>query len=513
MTYVKTPAATETYLINPNIKKPIFALTMPAFVGYTEFAKDNMDDLTYKPKKISSMNEYVKYFGKAPDLMFDMDVIKLQADKELDTPSPIIFQLGIDVAEDGNTENKSKYIFCVTGNTCHNLYYNVDMFFQTGGKNCYIVSAGNYRDKIDKKALIQGIAELKKVDKVNLIAIPEAIGLSNSNDFSQVQKSMLAHCGNDMKNRFALLDIYPDTEDGSGTDKMIETFWDGVGTEFLSYGAAFFPYINTNRLKTSDISNATITYNIGFLTYYNKFAEHDPAFAKTVQSLLDWNNQDSDYNAFHTALLNASPMYQQAIQTVISKSNALPPSCMIAGLLSLVDSSHCSYREINKISMCLYTSLLPTVNLDYSQISALGNPENGKAINIMYKGCGEMALSGARTLDCKSEYYSLISMRQLMIQIETSLKDFAKQFIHETNTACTWEYIKTSIEFFLGHLWKDCLLKGRWPEEAFQVQVGLGDTMVADDIFNGFMRIKVMVAPTAPSKFLEIPITLEMGKS
>jgi phage tail sheath protein FI len=100
-----------------------------------------------------------------------------------------------------------------------------------------------------------------------------------------------------------------------------------------------------------------------------------------------------------------------------------------------------------------------------------------------------------------------------MIQIETSLKDFAKQFIHETNTACTWEYIKTSIEFFLCHLWKDRLLKGRWPEEAFQVQVGLGDTMVADDIFNGFMRIKVMVAPTAPSKFLEIPITLEMGKS
>ena len=41
---------------------------VPAFIGYTEFAIKNGEDLTNKPTKIYSLTEYELYYGKGdPD--------------------------------------------------------------------------------------------------------------------------------------------------------------------------------------------------------------------------------------------------------------------------------------------------------------------------------------------------------------------------------------------------------------------------------------------------------------
>lgn len=51
------------------------------------------------------------------------------------------------------------------------------------------------------------------------------------------------------------------------------------------------------------------------------------------------------------------------------------------------------------------------------------------------------------------------------------------------------------------------------PEDAFEVYVGLGDTMTADDILEGIMRITVLVAVTHPAEFIEITFQQQMQKS
>lgn len=51
------------------------------------------------------------------------------------------------------------------------------------------------------------------------------------------------------------------------------------------------------------------------------------------------------------------------------------------------------------------------------------------------------------------------------------------------------------------------------PEDAFEVHVGLGDTMTADDILEGIMRITVLVAVTHPAEFIEITFQQQMQKS
>ena len=51
------------------------------------------------------------------------------------------------------------------------------------------------------------------------------------------------------------------------------------------------------------------------------------------------------------------------------------------------------------------------------------------------------------------------------------------------------------------------------PEEAFEVHVGLGDTMTGDDILEGILRITVLVAISRPAEFIEITFQQQMQKS
>ena len=43
--------------------------------------------------------------------------------------------------------------------------------------------------------------------------------------------------------------------------------------------------------------------------------------------------------------------------------------------------------------------------------------------------------------------------------------------------------------------------------------VGLGDTMTAEDILDGIMRVSVLVAITRPAEFIEITFQQQMQKS
>ena len=58
------------------------------------------------------------------------------------------------------------------------------------------------------------------------------------------------------------------------------------------------------------------------------------------------------------------------------------------------------------------------------------------------------------------------------------------------------------IENFLTNQWKMGVLAGATPENAFDVQVGLGSTMTGEDILNGYMNITVKVAVTRPAEFI-----------
>lgn len=99
-----------------------------------------------------------------------------------------------------------------------------------------------------------------------------------------------------------------------------------------------------------------------------------------------------------------------------------------------------------------------------------------------------------------------------MMYLETLAKKVTKAYEGQANDALTWEDVKATMNDLLHRIWKRGGLAGSEPEEAYDVHVGLGDTMTADDIHNDIKRVTTLVAITRPAEFLEITIEQAMRK-
>ena len=99
------------------------------------------------------------------------------------------------------------------------LYHSLVLFFANGGTECYITSIGSYNDNITKKALSHGLDVLTKEPEPTLLVIPEAVMLRKEDCFS-LQQKMLQHCGQQIKFRFAILDV--DKEMARTSDRLYQ---------------------------------------------------------------------------------------------------------------------------------------------------------------------------------------------------------------------------------------------------------------------------------------------------
>ena len=464
---------------------------IPAFIGFTEKALNEDDDLTNVPWKISSMNEFVRYFGEGP---------KLKITVKID---------GSDASQD--------YKLSVCGENDYPLYQQMQLFFANGGGTCYVVSVRkaekekNKEDDEDNKEnempdnqitsqmVDDALEALTKEREVTLIVIPEAV---SSNDRANIQQSMMKHCG-EMGNRFAILDV-PTGDKDKQLDKRIEDFQNTV-TNYFSYGAAYLPWLNTTVLTDRDLNGELFTWDESVNTYKDKIG--DEAFCKIVETFYN-----SDKGSLHSALYNGSSLYKHAIQGVLKQLNLLPPSATMAGIYTMVDHSRGVWKAPANVSLNYVDS--PAENLDDDEQANLNAPMNGKAVNVirLFRGEG-VKVWGARTLDGNSLDWRYINVRRTLLFLEESVRNAARAYVFEPNDAGTWINMKCMIENFLRSVWKRGGLAGSTPEEAFEVHVGLGDTMTGDDILEGIMRVAVKVAVTHPAEFIEITFQQQMQKN
>ena len=208
---------------------------VPAFVGYTEKANRSSKSLINKPTKISSFGQFLELFGGAPKTKFNI---------EADDSSLVGFKVNI---VDG-----TRFL----------LFDSIRLFYANGGADCYVVSVGNYSETVDASKLNDpvggGIVALEKQLEPTLLVVPDAVLLSESDCFS-LQAAMLSHCGYKMKNRFAILDVYNGSQERTFDENdVVNRFREGVGSNFLMWGAAYYPYLNTSIVKSSELDYTAI---------------------------------------------------------------------------------------------------------------------------------------------------------------------------------------------------------------------------------------------------------------
>ncbi|MGC2237427.1 MAG: phage tail sheath C-terminal domain-containing protein [Pyrinomonadaceae bacterium] len=214
MTNYSTPGVyvQEISTLPPSVAQ--VSTAVPAFIGFTEKGEAN------QPVRISSMLEFQTIFGSYYPAEFSVNVIT-----------------------DNITNAKS--IGAVNRTSADNFYlfYGLRHFFDNGGGSCYVVSLGAFGEREGKTETVftDALDVIRQLDEPTLLVFPDALFLSSAKYYAVVNAA-LRQCS-DLQDRFTIIDV-----DGDANELRTGTqFRDaGLTTEYLKYGAAYTPYLNTS---------------------------------------------------------------------------------------------------------------------------------------------------------------------------------------------------------------------------------------------------------------------------
>ena len=198
------------------------ATAIPAFIGYTEKSGEKNAYLN-KPIRIRSIVDYTTHFGGAHPTEFTVTVKKVDKDEQSIEIKPAL----------NSVSGTPKYL----------MYYMLRLYFDNGGGPCYVVSIGDYNSgSLDKKSFDNGLKAIKKEDEPTLILLTDAVNLSSNDEYYNLCQQALEQC-NILQDRFAIFDVLASDRNNNSIGSGFRT---GIGTDYLKYGAAYYPYLQTS---------------------------------------------------------------------------------------------------------------------------------------------------------------------------------------------------------------------------------------------------------------------------
>ncbi|MEP7109462.1 MAG: phage tail sheath C-terminal domain-containing protein [Ferruginibacter sp.] len=238
-TVYKTPGVyvEEIPKLPPSVAQVETAI--PAFVGYTEKAEKNGESLINIPTRISSMIEFIQYYGgeRKPE--------------------------SISVSVDDDNNYAVLEVTLEDGEQFY-LYNSMRLFFDNGGGDCYIVSVGLFEnndgtnnsvlsgdenDPVNSRGLRVGVKALEKYDEPTIILFPDAVLLPEPGEFYSLQQMAISQCAK-LQDRVSVLDLREATADD--VNEAAEEFRNNIGINSLKYAAAYTPWLYTTYPKEVD---------------------------------------------------------------------------------------------------------------------------------------------------------------------------------------------------------------------------------------------------------------------
>lgn len=505
---------------------------LPVFVGYTAKASYNGSSLKKKMVKIESLADYVTFFGSGPASQYDVTLIP--APKAGTTPPPTDLTL-----------NGQDYSITPVKSTEFLLYYSVSLFFLNGGSTCYILSIGTYdKEGITGPRLLDFNSDNFNFTDViatepdpTMLLIPDAL-LFPQADYKTIINNSITFCG-EAQSLIVLMDAWAgDTVSDplqftalQAQQDSNQNSMDPVGQlrglvangPFLKHAVAYYPWLNTSVVSASQINMFNVVGGFASSFFEDATSNNGKTLAN-IKSILSTINgiaslpapntpQASLVLSAHNSLLTTSRNYQLLMNAISSKINCLPAAPAVAGCIAVLDAQVGVWQAPANISLNGVQSAVLKIN-DQMQENMNVDAVTGKSVNVIrpFPGLGVM-IWGARTLDGNSQDWRYVSVKRTLIMIEQSIKLAARSYVFMANDENTWLSLQGAIESFLYSIWKQGGLAGAKPEQAYNVQVGIGATMTAQDILDGYLDIAVLVAVTHPAEFIEISFKQQLQQS
>ncbi|MCM4169395.1 hypothetical protein KCTC52924_00428 [Arenibacter antarcticus] len=463
---LERPGTPEVYsheVPSSNYKIAQVETAIPAFIGYTEKGSIN-------PTKISSMEDYRNKFGGASNE--DIGEFYINSDGTITSPSIL---------------TTPKY----------RMYYMLELFFANGGGDCFITSVGHYdtENSIRNEKMLNGLTLLNNEDLPTLILFPDATSSKNIDDPAELYKAALAQCA-ERKDRFLICDV---EESNNDIAQSAEKFRFSIGTENLKYGAAYFPSLHT-----------TLNYNYSEDMIQVKLKNSHKIFVlRYTEASISRDSNKTEESLYHAENGKYRQRYQEIKQIINAKNLELPPSAAIAGVYVESDASRGVWKAPVNVSLNKVKAL--KLEIDNNAQAYLNVDSSGKSINAIrsFKGKGIMVW-GARTMAGNDNDWKYIQASRLGLTIKTSVRNALERLDKLPNDANTWNIVKTMTTNYLHSLWREGALNGTKQEEAYYVRVGLGETMMDQDLDEGKLILEIGIATTRPAEFSILRISQNM---
>lgn len=196
------------------------------------------------------------------------------------------------------------------------------------------------------------------------------------------------------------------------------------------------------------------------------------------------------------------PTLKTIVEAIGADLVTMPPSGAIVGIYAATDRNRGVWKAPANVSLSS-TAGVKTIISHEKQENLNVDVTAGKSINAIRPFTGKGILVwGARTLAGNDNEWRYVPVRRLYLMVEESIKKATEFVVFEPNDANTWVRTKGMITNFLSELWKQGALAGAKPEQAFFVNVGLGETMTPQDILEGRMIIEIGMAAVRPAEFI-----------
>jgi len=338
-----------------------------------------------------------------------------------------------------------------------------------------------------------GLDAVALEDEPTMLVVPEAVKLGTA-DYTKLVQAMLLQAGGPipqgLRDRFAIFDIHDGAASLDATE--LGNNRDYFGNNYLSYGAAYYPFLKTaiNYPVSEDETNVTVTYD---------------ATTGTLDTFSASGSNKSTSNA--TAVYN---FVKAALKDHFVK---VPPSGAVAGVYAATDTNRGVWKAPANVSVA--DVIEPLVRLDNAHQDNLNvDPTSGKSINALREFMGKGTLVwGARTLDGNSNEWRYVPVRRFFIMVEESVKKSTYWAVFEPNEAGTWVKVRGMIENYLTQKWREGALAGATTKDAFFVKCGLGTTMTAQDILEGRLNVEIGMAVVRPAEFIILKFSHKLQTS
>jgi len=212
-------------------------------------------------------------------------------------------------------------------------------------------------------------------------------------------------------------------------------------------------------------------------------------------------------SSLETSLTSSIPGYNAIISILNSKSNLIPPSGAMAGVYAATDSSRGVWKAPANVSLNSLQGVDTYIDDDI-QSGMNVDTVAGKSINAIRPFFGEgIMVWGARTLAGNDNNWRYVSVRRFTSFVEESCRRATNWAVFEPNDANLWTKVKSEISNFLYTQWTAGALAGAKPSDAYYVQCGLGITMTAQYILNGYLKVLIGMAVVRPAEFIILEFT------